>query len=117
MTRWASLNFGFRKLCGANHLKKPRNFQSNCQGISRFSNCPVTLQRENLHYSMTEQQEIKCSRWANHRTFKMGTFNLLAPCYKTIETRFGAWVTSFFLSVALYPGWRVYVHNFPKFQV
>eukprot|EP00112_Aurelia_sp_Birch-Aquarium-sp1_P003449 Seg1385.7 transcript_id=Seg1385.7/GoldUCD/mRNA.D3Y31 product="putative calcium-binding protein" protein_id=Seg1385.7/GoldUCD/D3Y31 len=35
---------------------------------------------------MTEQPEIKCSRWENHRTFKMGTFNLLAPCYKTIET-------------------------------
>eukprot|EP00795_Rhopilema_esculentum_P006200 gene6200-11605_t len=61
----------------------------------RPSQYSMACQRPRLRTAdfVAEQGEVlsTTSRWENARTFKMGTFNLLAPCYKTIAP--GSWKT------------------------
>ena len=60
-----------------------------CKGVFLQVYCSHSTahKRENI---MAAQMGdfIKSTKWINKTTIKLGTFNLLAPCYKTTEARY-----------------------------
>lgn len=61
-----------------------KNFVRNQICLKLFSTCTMACQRGNVLVRPTEEL-AKETKWMRKTSFKIGTFNLLAPCYKTIE--------------------------------
>ena len=51
--------------------------------------CSHSMAHEMDHLMPTQAEDLGTStKWVNKATIRLGTFNLLAPCYKTIEARY-----------------------------